>query len=381
MVNVTLIMPYSQNPHGGVETVAYNTVQGFKKVHRLLEQKDINLTIISSAGTSNPKDFSEYSNINLVNYKFPPATAFTGSLHAYKNNKEVLSNSDIIHSHDIYNAQAGIKCNKPTLLTLHGMYWKEKLVDRPTIRKEVYYSLSTISFRHLFYNLLKFIAISPYVKKELKDIGLHGMDIVFIENPISDIFFHVEKNEDNIIWYPAVISPRKNQLAMVRAMKYLLKEYPEPVTLVFTGGISDKHYLLAIRELIKKLNLSKNIKLLGKIPYFQVLSLYSTSSVVVLLSLQETAPMTISEALATGTPVVASPVGGVPYMIDHGKDGFLVNPQNPKDVAEKIRIILEDKKLKKRMGKRGKQKAMTRWRGEIVARELIDLYLKVYEGG
>ncbi|CAD5243337.1 glycosyltransferase family 4 protein [Thermococcus camini] len=385
-MKVILAVPYTLNPHGGVETVAYNTVQGFKKIHSLLEKEGITLIIISTAKSSKIENLADYPNIKVIPYSLPPSATFTGFSHAYRNNKKVIRKSDIVHSHDIYNAYAGIKASKPTALTLHGIYWKEKLADRTTLKKLVYYSGNTLSFKHIFRGLTNFVAISPYVLDELKEARLNTDKVVIIENPISDVFFSVKKETDttkdiDIIWYPAVISPRKNQLAMIETMKYLMKEYREPVTLVFTGGITDKGYFLALKAKTQKYKLSNNVRFLGKIPYKELLELYSKSTLAVLLSRQETAPMVISEALATGTPVVSSPAGGVPYMIDHGIDGFLVNPNNPQEVAEKIIRILEDRKLQKRMGTNGKKKAIKRWKAEIIAKKLIGLYLKVYEEG
>lgn len=381
-MKVVISFPYSLNPSGGVETVAYNTIEGLKKIHSHLEREDIFLTILSTSWDKPTGDFSKYPNIDIVQYKPLRPITFVGSAHAYKLNKSLFKNADMIHAHQLHIASAGVKAGTPTLLTLHGMLWREKLTDSNIIRKIGYYDMNIFAFKEILNKLSRFIAISPYVKFELYRIGRHINRISLIENPISDVFFNINKNDvGNTIWYPAVITPRKNQLVMLYAMKYLLNDYNEQIKLVFTGEIRDKEYFLKLKGIIRKLNISKNVELLGKVPYSDLLRLYSASSVVVLLSLQETAPMVISEAFATGTPVVASPVGGVPHMIDHGIDGFLANPNNPRDIAEKIRWILEDRKLQKKMGQRGKQKAMRRWKADVIARELIELYLRVYEEG
>ena len=55
-------------------------------------------------------------------------------------------------------------------------------------------------------------------------------------------------------------------------------------------------------------------------------------------SLNEHAPVVISESFAAGKPVIASNVCGVPYMVDDGKNGLLINPKNEKDISDKIII-------------------------------------------
>lgn len=377
-LNVVLALPYTPNPHGGVEVVAYNTVHGLKRLHSDLEKNDVHITVVSTKGYSNGQEFEEYSHLDLVHFKFPPGATLVGCPYSQRKNKELFKNADILHAHDIYNACAGIRNSVPSILTLHGIYWKEQHSARSSLRDFAYYNLSTFLFKKIFPSISIFVSISPYVFRELIENGLNPEEVhvELLENPISDLFFDIKKRfrEKNLIWYPGVISKRKNQLAMIYVARQLLKLYGEDFLIVFTGGILDMNYFVLLRNAITKYKLSKNVFILGKVPYSQILDLYTYSSVVVLLSRQETAPMVISEALATKTPVVVSPVGGVPYMVDDGVDGFIVDPNDPQFIAERISWLLGDKSLWKRMGKKGKQKALKRWKEEVIIGRLITMY-------
>ncbi|MEJ2307582.1 MAG: glycosyltransferase [candidate division WOR-3 bacterium] len=64
-------------------------------------------------------------------------------------------------------------------------------------------------------------------------------------------------------------------------------------------------------------------------------------------------PVSILEAMACGLPVVATEVGGVKEIISDGKNGFLVEPGNSNALAEKIKELLEDKKMRKDFGEAG----------------------------
>jgi len=64
-------------------------------------------------------------------------------------------------------------------------------------------------------------------------------------------------------------------------------------------------------------------------------------------------------------------------MIDNGRSGVLVDPNNPKDIAEKLLMLIEDEKLRKKLGKNAKRDAEKRWRSDVITRKLLELYFDV----
>jgi len=98
-------------------------------------------------------------------------------------------------------------------------------------------------------------------------------------------------------------------------------------------------------------------------------TIYAHCSITALTSYHENAPMNISESFTVGVPVITSNVGGIPYMVTPGKDGFIISPDNPEDIAENLRVLIEDDKLRK-IGKNAKNEAERRWKSEIVLRKL-----------
>ncbi|NQE54750.1 Trehalose synthase [ANME-1 cluster archaeon GoMg3.2] len=86
----------------------------------------------------------------------------------------------------------------------------------------------------------------------------------------------------------------------------------------------------------------------------------------VLLSLSESFGIVNLEAMASGLPIVATSVGGLPEIIKEGKNGFLVEPQNPKEIAEKVSMILRDDELRERISKNNKERAKEySWEGAV----------------
>lgn len=91
----------------------------------------------------------------------------------------------------------------------------------------------------------------------------------------------------------------------------------------------------------------------------------------------DTFPNTILEALACGTPVVATGVGGIPEQIEDGKTGFLTLPMNADDMALRIEQLLTDKDLAKEMGERAAKSARSRFDLMLQAEEYIKWYKKI----
>ncbi|USS41779.1 glycosyltransferase family 4 protein [Thermococcus aggregans] len=377
-----LIMPYTSNPSWGVENVAYNIVEGLKKIERDLERKDISITIVSDKGNSpRPKTEKLSSRLELISYKLLPPITFFGDVEnafmAIKYLKNHIINADIVHSHDALFSLQFTKLYPKKLLIHHFHSMARDIV--PLINS----TYLKFSFIILDYRLralaksqnIRYVAISQLEKKDINTFfGIPLEHISVIHNPISSDFFEVNKNEENgVIFFPARLIPRKNHPNLIKALGILKSMGVSNFRLILTGVPEDMQYYEEISHLISKLKLQENVMFLGKISRKVLLQYYSKASIVVIPSFRENFSLIAIESMATGTPVVASPVGIVPEAIIPGKNGFIINPRDPKDIAEKLRILLEDNKKRRSMGKNAKKTA-EKWRSKNIARDLIKLW-------
>jgi glycosyltransferase involved in cell wall biosynthesis len=102
----------------------------------------------------------------------------------------------------------------------------------------------------------------------------------------------------------------------------------------------------------------------------------ASADVFVLPSLSEGLPLVVVEAMAMGLPVIANRVGGLPWIIREGENGFLVEPRNPRDIAEKITLLLTNDNLRAYMSKRNIEEAR-KYSWEKIVENLEKVYMHI----
>jgi glycosyltransferase involved in cell wall biosynthesis len=147
------------------------------------------------------------------------------------------------------------------------------------------------------------------------------------------------------------IVPEKNPLLLIDALAELERLRPGEYRLTWagTGRLSD-----AVRARAAELGISQSVALPGFIPYGpELLALYRDSHVFVHVSLTEGAPQVLIEAMAAGTPMVATDVGSVRELIDGGRRGLLVPPRDLGALVAAVLETADDAEARRRRVERG----------------------------
>jgi glycosyltransferase involved in cell wall biosynthesis len=110
------------------------------------------------------------------------------------------------------------------------------------------------------------------------------------------------------------------------------------------------------------------------IPDDMVTRLFQEASVVALPYVEASQSAVLSIAYALGKPVVATAVGGIPEVLDHGETGYLVPPSDPPALADAIVKLLQDHALRRKMGRRALEKAETELSWSTAARKTLQVY-------
>jgi len=98
----------------------------------------------------------------------------------------------------------------------------------------------------------------------------------------------------------------------------------------------------------------------------------------VLPSRAENFPIAILEAMASGLPVVATRVGGVPELVADGESGLLVDPGDPRQLAAAIDRFAADPELRRALGEHGARRAAERFDPEQIAGRMVELYERLH---
>jgi glycosyltransferase involved in cell wall biosynthesis len=115
----------------------------------------------------------------------------------------------------------------------------------------------------------------------------------------------------------------------------------------------------------------------GSLAQPELLPYYQNADVVINPSLSEAFGMTLIEAMATQTPVVATKIGGMPEIVDHDVTGLLVAPGNPQAIADATVKLISNPVRAKVMGKAGREKVLRRYTWSTIAESLIDCYADI----
>ncbi len=160
----------------------------------------------------------------------------------------------------------------------------------------------------------------------------------------------------------------KGHRYLVDAMARVLQRFPAATFLLVGSGRT----LAATRAQIARLGVGGSVRFVGETP--DALDLIAGADLMVLPSLSEGIPLAALEAQALGTPIVASAVGGLPEVIEHGASGFLVPPRDPPALADAIIAALSDPSLRGAFGARGRAIVRERFSAESMVAATARLY-------
>jgi len=170
---------------------------------------------------------------------------------------------------------------------------------------------------------------------------------------------------------------RKGFKYLLEAMPFILKEFPD-VKSILGGDGPEKGNL---EDTVNKLQLKENVIFTGFIPdeyfpkYMKAADIFVLPSIVDGRGDTEGSATILLEAMACGTPVIGTKVGGIPYTIKDGLGGFLVEQKDSKQLAEKILMLLKDEEKRKRMGRAGHRYVTQKYSLYKIA----DLYIAMFK--
>jgi glycosyltransferase involved in cell wall biosynthesis len=323
---------------------------------------------------------------------------------------DLFEQADVIQLHNLhswyfnYELLPQIAARKPVVWTLHDMWaltghcaysydcnrWQtgcfgcpllrgsgRRLVEpRPTLLDRT--SVAWEKKRDLYQDSqLHVVAPSEWMADQARDSVLgDALSIRCIPNGIDLAVFSprhqaaarqalgIHQEAKVILFVAAKVSQRRKGLAYLYEALHSLRD-TEDVILVTVGSAEANQSQI---EGFTQVHL-------GQVVDESRLSLaYGAADLYVLPTLADNQPLTVLESLASGTPVVAFDVGGIPEMIDHLDTGYLARYKDASDLAAGMRTILDDDGLPARMRARCRETAAARYDLKDQARRYVELY-------
>lgn len=280
---------------------------------------------------------------------------------------------DLIHSHlpwsSIVARAANRKIGLPHIYTEHG-------------RWERLNRLTRIWNRRTMQALDKTIAVSQSVADSMIVPTGHVLEV--IENGIDPSPFEsCESNredsrrmlgiqhDESLILSVANLSPVKGHELLIDALPHVISQHGN-VRLLLAGQTRGRDEALIHRA--NSLGVSAYLELLG--PRDDIPELLAAADVCAISSHSEGLPISLLEAMASGTPVVSTSVGGIPSVLEHGVSGMLVNGREPARYGEALNKVLAEKSLRTTLAENATAVVQSRFHVQSMVSKTEEIYFQ-----
>lgn len=330
--------------------------------------------------------------------KMPVIKSFMLAASSYRKLNSVRGsvNVDITHANLPLTPNFAVPPNfgKTLVCTVHST-WKG---EAQAIRSEPYSRLNAnekfmVSFNwflRIFEEKMleranKIIAVSHFTKRELLEyykvperkirVIHNGVDVNKFK-PAQDkrkVKEELGFNPDDLtILSVGRLYARKGLFTLIESMPAVVERFKNAKFIISGKGQSDE--MRKLNAHAEKIGVKDNLIFTGYYPDKKLPKLYQAADAFAFSTFYEHHPFAVLEALSTGLPVVTTSVGGIPETIESGKNGFLVEPFNPKQFADRILYLLEHPAEASEMGLLARETILERFDWRIVVKDVLRVY-------
>jgi glycosyltransferase involved in cell wall biosynthesis len=293
-------------------------------------------------------------------------------IHTYHNPWNILklafllkqARVDILHTHIYFAATIGrlaakIAGTKVCINHVHSSYWH---YSKMNLRIERFLS----SWTH------KIICVSKSVYQfvvEHEKIDSHKAVVIYNGISRNEIKQSPKGSNEFVISVVASLYENKGHKVLLEALALLKDGYPNIRCQIVGEGEEEAK----LKKLVQDLHIESQVHFLGI--RWDIPEILSSSDLLVLPTIaREGLPLSILEAMAYGVPVVASAVGGIPEIIEHDKNGYLVPPKDPRALADCIEQLIKNPDKRRNMAQEGFLTYQDRFQAQTMVSKIEHLY-------
>jgi glycosyltransferase involved in cell wall biosynthesis len=349
----------------------------------LAQREDIDLHLITAtSGIQKSQTVSKNGiTFHLIRHTFPFSVRgfpdymrldlLTGYAQLRRGVKQLLRvvQPDVIHIHgtEYGYGLAVLNANAPAIVSIQGI-----VNELARVAPSMFYTLQSRIERTVIRNASYFGTRTAWANGFIRK--LNGTAAIYhLPEAINPLFFAGTGQETNanILIVGRILQPKGIEEALA-AMSIVVSQIPSAKLLVVGNGAA--RYLEELKRFIKLQGIQANVEWLGFRKAEEVAALHKAAAILIHPSHLDNSPNSVAEAMASGLPVIASRVGGIPSMIEDRVTGLLTEPRNPRELAEAIVWLLQNEPERKRLARRAQKVAFERHFPSRVAEKTMSVY-------
>lgn len=273
---------------------------------------------------------------------------------------------NLIHAHDWLVAYAAVSLKQnhriPLLVTIHATeYGRNRGIFTP-LQERIHHLEWWLT-----YEAWRVICCSQFMKEEIRkifqvpedkiDVIPNGIDVERFQKKRSlpeGIRCRLAPEGEKLVFFIGRLVPEKGVQTLIEAVPQVISDFPK--TRFIIGGRGP--YGQELQELVRRLGVENQVIFLGYIDDHLRDQLYQEAALTVFPSFYEPFGIVALEAMAAGTPVVVSDVGGFREIVTNGVDGWRVPPGDSKALAAVIKRVLGSEELAHKVAEQGRRRAL-----------------------
>lgn len=303
--------------------------------------------------------------------------------------KEHMSEKyDVINAQDVFATKAALMSGIPTVSTVHGYLTYESIskgsVDEGSSQAETLMAEERATYKATSAIITVDTRIKDYVIRETGVEGTMIKNFIDVESFKPEVErrseFRKKHNlsEDELLFFvPRRLTKKNGVIYPVLSFPPVLEKFPNArIVYAGTGEMFDE-----IKSKAKELGVDSNVTLLGAIEHKDMIEYFALSDVVLVPSIlsagvEEATSISALEAMGSGVPLIACAVGGLKEIVDHEKDGLLVEERNVEALSDAMIRLLSNPEEGKRLAEAARNKIIAEYSHFAAAEKYESVYKK-----
>jgi len=272
-------------------------------------------------------------------------------------------------SYNLFFSQKLEQYNVKTYYTVHNVFFTiNNWIKLYNILGPYGYFLESKLLRNKYNK--KIITVAKWVQREII-IRYNNNNTFLIPNGIDTEYFKPEKKKNNIkiiILNVGRFTRHKDHKTLIYSFKKVVDKNPN-IELHLAG---DGPLILSIKAMVEKLQLNNKVIFYGNIPSAEISLIYNKADIFILSSKSEGSPIVVQEAMSMGLPIISTRIPAIEGILND-KNAILCKVDDPEDMAKKMEILINNRKMRKNLSDKMRKQAVSKFNWERLGEQFLNV--------